>query len=45
MEAAEKIGRRVIIASGLPGKVAPKTAGKILCDVILDILGGVEFGT
>lgn len=45
MEAAEKLGRRVIIASGLPGKVAPKTAGKILCDVILDILGGVEFGT
>ncbi|MBR5518312.1 MAG: NAD(P)-binding domain-containing protein [Clostridia bacterium] len=45
MEAAEKLGRNVIIASGLPGKVAPKTAGKILCDVILDILGGVEFGT
>jgi len=45
MEAAKKLNRNVIIASGLPGKVAPKTAGKILCDVILDILGGVEFGT
>lgn len=42
MEAAEKLGKRVIVASGLPGKVAPKTAGKILCDVIMDILIRME---
>lgn len=42
MEAAEKLGKRVILASGLPGKVAPKTAGKILCDVIMDILIRME---
>lgn len=45
MEAAEKLKRKVIVASGLPGRVAAKTAGKILCDVIMDILGGVENGT
>lgn len=44
-ETAEKLGRKLVVASGLPGKVAPKTAGKILCDVILDILGGIENGT
>ena len=42
IDAAEKLGRRVIIASGLPGKVAPETAGKILYDVIMDILLGME---
>lgn len=42
MEATQKLGKKVIIASGLPGKVAPKTAGKILCDVIMDILIGLE---
>lgn len=45
VESAEDMDRRLIIASGLPGTVAPKTAGKILCDVILDILGGIENGT
>lgn len=45
MEAAEKLGRKMIVASGLPGKVAPKTAGKILFDVIIDVLGGIEDGT
>ncbi len=45
LDAAQQLGRKIIVASGLPGKVAPKTAGKILCDVILDILGGVENGT
>lgn len=44
LEAAEKLGRKCIVASGLPGKVAPKTAGKILYDVIMDILGGIEDG-
>lgn len=42
---AEELGKKVIPAPGLPGKVAPKTAAKILCDVILDILGGMENGT
>ena len=42
MEAAEKIGKNVVVASALPGKVAPRTAGKILCDVIMDILIGLE---
>lgn len=42
MEAAEKLGKKVIIASALPGKVAPMTAGRILCDVIMDILIGLE---
>lgn len=42
MEAAEKLGKNVIIASALPGKVAPRTAGKILCDVIMNILIGLE---
>lgn len=42
MEAAEKLGKNVIVASALPGKVAPRTAGKILCDVIMNILIGLE---
>lgn len=45
LKAAEELNKNVIVASGLPGRVAPKTAGKILCDVILDILGGMENGT
>jgi dipicolinate synthase subunit A len=31
--AAQKAGIKAILAPGLPGKVAPKTAGKILADV------------
>ncbi len=42
MESAQRLGKKVVIASGLPGKVAPKTAGKILCDVIMDILVRME---
>ncbi len=42
MEAAEKLSKKVIVASALPGKVAPWTAGKILCDVIMNILIGLE---
>lgn len=42
MVTAEKLGKNVIVASALPGKVAPKTSGKILCDVIMDILTGLE---
>ena len=42
IERAEKLGKKVIVASALPGKVAPITAGKILSDVITDILMGLE---
>ncbi len=31
--AAERMGIKTIVLPGLPGKVAPKTAGKILCQV------------
>lgn len=40
--AAEELGKKVIVASGLPGKVASKTAGKILFNVITDILLEME---
>lgn len=36
--AAEKLGLRAVLAPGLPGKVAPKTAGRILARVIPDLL-------
>lgn len=45
LDAAEKLDRKCIVASGLPGKTAPKSAGKILYDVIMDVLGGIENGT
>lgn len=35
---AQDKGIKAIHALGIPGKVAPKTAGKILADVILDII-------
>lgn len=35
MESAEKIGRQVIMASGLPGKTAPVTAGRAVGEVIV----------
>ena len=43
LEAAARLGVRVIWALSLPGRVAPVTAGKILRDTIyhiLDELGG-----
>ena len=42
MEWAKKLGKKVILASALPGRVAPRTAGRILSDVITDILIGLE---
>ncbi len=36
--AAEKLGRNAVLAPGLPGKVAPRTAGLILSRVIPDIM-------
>ena len=38
MEAASRLGVRVIWALSLPGKVAPVTAGKIIRDTIYHIL-------
>lgn len=45
--AAEKLGRHVIHALSLPGKVAPNTAGNIICDCIIELLRqeGVIFNT
>ena len=37
-KAAEKLGRNAVLAPGLPGKVAPRTAGLILSRVIPDII-------
>lgn len=37
-DAAQEFGVRVQIAPSLPGKVAPKTAGVILADTVLNIL-------
>lgn len=36
--AAKELGREAILALGLPGKVAPVTAGKILAEVIPSLL-------
>lgn len=38
MTAANEFGVKVIWALSLPGKVAPKTAGKIICDTVLNII-------
>lgn len=38
-EAAKELNRNAILAPGLPGKVAPKTAGAILASAIPDIIG------
>lgn len=37
--AAAKLGVKAVLAPGLPGKVAPKTAGQILVKVIPDLIG------
>ncbi|AEG60174.1 dipicolinate synthase subunit DpsA [Desulforamulus ruminis] len=37
-EAAERLGVKALLAPGLPGKVAPKTAGQILARVIPKLL-------
>ncbi|MGN1102875.1 MAG: NAD(P)-dependent oxidoreductase, partial [Huintestinicola sp.] len=39
-----KIRTRVINAQGLPSKTAPKTAGEILADSVLDILNNYDEG-
>jgi len=40
--AAEALGLKVIVAPSLPGKVAPKTAGKIISDVIHTMIGAMR---
>ncbi len=35
--AAEQLGRQYILASGLPGKHSPKTAGTLIAETILDL--------
>lgn len=42
MTAAEVLGRKVIVASGLPGKFTPESSGAILKDVIMKILIEME---
>jgi dipicolinate synthase subunit A len=42
VEYANLIGRKVIFALSLPGKVAPITAGKIIADTVLSYLKGAE---
>lgn len=37
-EAAKSLNRKAILAPSLPGKVAPKTAGRILGQVVADLL-------
>jgi len=36
-EAAKALGLSVIHALSLPGKVAPETAGEIICDTVCNI--------
>lgn len=38
MQCAGRLGKRVIWALSLPGKVAPITSGEIIKDTILNIL-------
>ncbi|MFR9113071.1 MAG: hypothetical protein ACLVJ7_15205 [Acutalibacteraceae bacterium] len=38
LEAAQARGLKVIKASSLPGKVAPKTAGRIISDTIRNVI-------
>ena len=40
--AAERLGLKVRKAQGLPGKFAPKTAGEIIKDTVLNILSERE---
>ncbi len=40
---ANKLGIKAFHALSLPGKVAPKTSGKIICDTVLSILEKREF--
>lgn len=42
MAAAKALGRRVVIASGLPGRFSPASSAKILKDAIIDILLEME---
>ena len=40
--AAERLGRKVVPAGGLPGRFSPKAAGEALADAVYALLGGGE---
>lgn len=42
-EVASKYGIETILAQGLPGKIAPKTAGEIVADTVVHILKEEEY--
>lgn len=42
-KSAEKMGKRVIWALGIPGKNAPKTAGAAVADTIIEIMENVVY--
>lgn len=44
IEAAKELSRNVIWALSLPGKTAPISAGKIICDTVKNILEELEAG-
>jgi dipicolinate synthase subunit A len=43
-QAANRLGIKAVLAPGLPGRVAPKTAGRILARTILGLLAGEKAG-
>ncbi len=44
MDAARALGKEVIIASGLPARVAPRTAGCYMADLVMSVMGGAVNG-
>lgn len=44
IEAAKELSRNVIWALSIPGKTAPISAGKIICDTVKNILEELEAG-
>ena len=43
-DSAKSYGINIIKAGSLPGRTAPETAGKIICETILSFYGGGENG-
>jgi dipicolinate synthase subunit A len=39
--AARELCANVMWAPSLPGKYAPESAGRIICECVLDVLGGI----
>lgn len=42
MPAARELGLKCILASGLPAKTAPATAGEYMADMVIKYLGGIQ---